>query len=95
MRTDILGQGGSKRDAEGDVFDGSFAHADEEEAFNFAGAHLNEALAVERSARRTVAQARAITHDIKSSRGGSDLHGASKKGVEAGKGKGKGQSRDN
>ena len=57
-------------DAEDDMFDGSFADEDEEKVFNVARAPLNKALAAERSARRTVAQARAIMHDIKSSRGG-------------------------
>ena len=47
-----------------------FADEDEEEAFNLAGTQLNEALASERNARRTDAPARAIMHDIKSSRGG-------------------------
>ena len=43
-------------DAEDDVFDGSFAGEDEEEAFNLAGTQpVNEALASEPTARRTVA----------------------------------------
>ena len=53
---------------------------DEEEAFNLARTQLHEALASERNARRTVAQARAIMHEIKSSRGGHHPQGASKKG---------------
>ena len=60
-------------EAEGNQFEGSFADEDEEETFNLAGAHLNEGLGSERNARRTVAQARAITHDIKNSRGGYHL----------------------
>ena len=79
---------------EDDPFEGSFADEDEEEAFHLAETQLNEALASERNARRTVAQARAIMHDIKSSRGGYYPQGASKKGSEAGKGKGKGQGKD-
>ena len=59
------------REAEDDQFEGSFAdEEEEEEAFNLAETQLNEAFASERNARRTVAQARAIMHDIKSSRGG-------------------------
>ena len=77
------------------MFDGCFADGDEEEAFIVAGAPLNESLATERSARRTVAQARAIMHDIKSSRGGYCSEGSNKKGVDAEKGKGKSKSRDN
>ena len=57
-------------EVEHDPFQGSFADEDEEEAFNLAGIQLNEALASERNARRTIAQARAIMHDVKSSRGG-------------------------
>ena len=79
---------------EDDPFEGSFADEDEEEAFHLAETRLNEALASERNARRTVAQARAIMHDIKSSRDGCYLQGASKKRFEAGKGKGKGQGKD-
>ena len=62
--------------------------------FNLAGTELNEALASERNARRTVAQARAIMHDIESSRGGCYPLGANNKGSEAGKGKGKGQGKN-
>ena len=58
------------REAEDDQFEGSFADEDEEEAFHLACTQLNEAFASERNARRTVAQARAIMHDIKCSRGG-------------------------
>ena len=58
------------REDEDDQFEGSFADEDEEESFNLAGTQLHKALASERNARRTVAQARAIMHDIKSSRGG-------------------------
>ena len=79
---------------EGDQFEGSFADEDEEEAFNLAETQLNEALDSERNARRTVAQARAIMHDIKSSRGGYYPQGANKKGSEAGKGKGKGHGKN-
>ena len=53
---------------------------------------LKETLASERNARTTVPQARAIMHDIKSSRGGYHPQGASKKGPGAGKDKGKAQS---
>ena len=53
---------------------------------NLAGTQLKEALASERNARRTGAQARAIMHDIKSSRGGCYLKGASKKGQRGRKG---------
>ena len=81
-------------EAEDDQFEGSIAIEDEGEAFNLAGAQLNKALASERNARRTVAQARAITYDIKSSRGGYYHQGANKKGSEAGKGKGKGQGKN-
>ena len=56
-------------EAEDGQFEGSFADVDEEEAFTLALTQLNEALASERNARRTIAQARAIMHDIKSSRG--------------------------
>ena len=66
MRTDILDEAGAG-DAEDDIFDGSFADVDEEEAFNMAGAQLNDVIAAERSVRRTVTQAKAIMHDIKSS----------------------------
>ena len=52
-------------DTEDDTFDESFAD-DEEEACNLPGAQLNDVLAAERSARRTVAQARVMMHDIKS-----------------------------
>ena len=76
--------------AEDDLLEGSFADEHEEEAFNLAGTQLNEAIASERSARRTVAQARAIVRDSKSSRGGYYLQGANKKGSE-GNGKCKGQ----
>ena len=72
-----------------DQFEGSFADEDEEEAFNLAG----EALASERNTRRTVAPARAIMHDIKSSPGVFHPQGANKKGSEAGQGKGKGQGK--
>ena len=72
---------------------GSFADEAEEEAFNLARTQLHEALASERNAKRTAAQARAIMHDIKSSRGGYYPQGANKKGPEAEKGKGKGQVR--
>ena len=71
-------------DTEDDTFDESFA-GDEEEACNLAGTQLNDVLAAERSARRTVAQARVMMHDIKSNWG---LQGKGKKGVEAGQGKG-------
>ena len=64
--------------AEDAMFDVCFADEDEEEAFIVAGAPLDKALATERSARRTVAQARAIMHDIKSSRGGSCSQGGKK-----------------
>ena len=64
---------------EDDKFEGSIADEDEEEAFNLARTQLNEALASERNARRTVAQARAIMHDFKSSRGGYYPQGASRK----------------
>ena len=67
-------------EAEDDQFEGSFADEGEEEAFNLAETHLNEALASERNATRTVAQARAIMHYIKSSRGGYFPQGANKKG---------------
>ena len=66
-------------EAEDDQFEGSFADEDEEEAFNLADTQLNEALASERNARRTVAQAMAIMHDINSSRGAYYPQGASKK----------------
>ena len=79
---------------EDDPFEGSFADEDEDEAFHLAETQLNEALASERNARRTVAQARAIMHDIKSNRGGYYPHGANKKGSEAGEGKGKGQGKN-
>ena len=75
-------------------FEGSFADEDEDEAFHLAETQLNEAFAPERNARRTVAQARAIMHEINSSRGGYDPQCASKKGSEAGEGKGKGQGKD-
>ena len=81
-------------EAEDDQFEGSFADEDEEEAFNLAGAQLNEALASERNARRTVAQAEASMHDIRSSRGGCCPQGANKKGSGAGKGKRKGQGKN-
>ena len=69
---------------EDDQFEGSSADEDEEEeSFNLAGTQLNEARASERNARRTVAQARAIMHDIKSSRGGYYPQDANKKGSEA------------
>ena len=74
-------------EVEDDPFEGSFADEDEdedeEEAFNLAGTQLNEALASERNARRTIAQARAIM------RGGYYPQGANRKGSEAAKGKGK------
>ena len=81
-------------EVEDDSFEGSFADEDEEEAFTLAGTQLNEALASERNARRTTAQARAIMHDIKSSRGGYYLQCANRKGSEAVVGKGKGQGKD-
>ena len=81
-------------EVEHDPFQGSFADKDEEEAFNLAGIQLNEALASERNARRTIAQARAIMHDVKSSRGGYYPQGANRKGSEAVKGKGKGQGKN-
>ena len=81
-------------EAEDDQFGGSVADEDEEEAFNLTGTQLNEALASERNARRTVAQARAIMHDIKRSRGGNYPQGASKKGSGAGKGKSEGQGKN-
>ena len=80
-------------EAEDDQFEGSIAGEDEEEALNLAETQLNEALASERNARRTVAQARAIMHDIKGSRGGNP-RSANKKGSDAGEGKGTGQSRN-
>ena len=80
--------------AEDHQFEGSFADEDEEEAFNLAGTRLNEALASERIARRTVAQARAIMHDLKSCRGGYCPQGSNKKGSGAGKGKGEGQGKN-
>ena len=43
-----------------------------DEAHTLAEIQLDEAIAAERRARRTVAQARAIMHDIKSSRGHHD-----------------------
>ena len=79
---------------EDDPFEGSFADEDEEEAFHLAETQLNEAPASERNARRTVAQARAIMHDVKNSRGGYYRQGASKKRSEAGESKGKGQGKD-
>ena len=76
---------------EDDQFEGSFADEDEEEAFHLAETQLNEALASERNARRTVAQARAIMHETsRAVVGGYYPQGANKKGSEAGKGKGKG-----
>ena len=66
-------------DVEDNRFEGSFADEDEEEAFHLAETHLNEALASERNARRTIAQARAIMHDIKGS-GGYCPQGARRKG---------------
>ena len=81
-------------EVEDNQFEGSFADEDEEEAFNLAGTQLNEALASKRNARRTVAQTRAIMHDIKSSRGGYYLQGANKKGSGAGKGISKGQGKN-
>ena len=68
---------------EDDQFEGSFTDEDEEEAFYLAGTQLNEALTSERNTRSTIAQARAIMHDIKSSRGGYYPQGASRKGSEA------------
>ena len=50
-------------EAEDDQFEGSVAD-EEDEAFNLAGTQLMEALASERNARRTVAQATATMHDI-------------------------------
>ena len=79
---------------EDDQFGGSFADEDEEEAFNLAGTQLNEALASVRNARRIGAQARAIMHDIKSSRGGYCLQGANKKRSEAAEGKDNGESKN-
>ena len=76
-----------------DQFEGSFADEDEEEAFSLAETQLKEALVSEGNARRTVAQARAIMHDFKSSRGGYYPQGANKKGSEAGKSQGKGQGK--
>ena len=58
------------RENEADYQDEGFADEDEEEAFTLAGTQLHETLAAERNARRTVAQARAIMHEIKSSGGG-------------------------
>ena len=81
-------------EVEDDPFEGTFADEDEEEAFNLARTHLNEALASERNARRTIAQAKAIMRDIKSSRGGYYHQGANKKGSEAVKGKGKRQGKN-
>ena len=66
---DAWDEAGSWEAEEGQI-EGSFADEDEEEAINLAGTQLNEALASGRNARRTVAQARAIMHDIKSSRVG-------------------------
>ena len=80
---------GGTWEAEDDQFEGSFADEDEEEAFNLARTPLNETLASERNARRTVAEARATMRDITSSRGRSYPQGANKKGSEAGKGKSK------
>ena len=57
-----------------------FAVERREEALNLPGAQLNEALASARNARRTVAQARAIMHDIMSSCGGYFPQGANRKG---------------
>ena len=51
-------------EVEDNQFEGSFADEDEEEAFNLAGTQLNEALASKRNARRTVAQTRAIMHEL-------------------------------
>ena len=56
-------------EVEDDRIEGSFADEDEEEAFHLAEIQLNEALASERNATWTIAQARAIMH-VKSSRGG-------------------------
>ena len=81
-------------EVEDDQIEGSFADEDEEEAFHLAETLLNEALASESKARRTITQARAIMHDIKSSRGGYYPQGARKKGSEAMKGKGKGQGKN-
>ena len=47
---------------EDDQFEGSFADEYSEEACNLACTQLNEALASERNARRTVAHARAIMY---------------------------------
>ena len=80
-------------EAEDDQFEGSFTDEHEEEAFLLAGNHLNEALVLERKARKTVAQARAIMHDIKTSRGGDYTQGTNKKGSQARKGKGKRQKK--
>ena len=77
-------------EAEVDQFDGSFADEDEEGGLNLAGTQLNEAVATERSARKTVARVRA-SHHTKSSRGGYCHQGANKTGSDAGKGKGERQ----
>ena len=65
---------------------------DEEEVLSLAETQLNEAL--ERNARRTVAQARAVMHDIWGCRGGCCPQGPSKKGSRAGEGTSKGQCKN-
>ena len=81
-------------EAEDNQFEGSFADEEKEEAVNLAGTQLNVALASEKNARRMVAKARAIMHEIKSSLGGYCPQGANKKGSGAGKGKSKGQGKN-